>query len=294
MIGYSKAKLFGQPYRSGYEGEGTGGGWGGWDGGGGGGGQDPAFGGVADSSIAPGAGLSMGPPTASQAQAQAQAFADSLAPYEASPADAVIVPPAKSAPTLMETLQELLPLDKVEISPQPVATVTLDRVTSVDIVQVFNNVTTALLAALGIASGTPAGVVGGARSIAGVVNAPSAFSERMVESVSFGSPAPSIFAGSEAPAAGATFAGADTGGMAGEGVQASPVLGFGGVVIGAPQTTTTSGGTLAGLPAGLASLFAPPGNTRQLYGTVAQQQPAAPAINPAVALAGLAGLIFLG
>jgi hypothetical protein len=247
---------------------GGGGGWGGGDSGsgfaGGWGGGDGGT--VADSSIG-----GMGPITEAQAQAQAQAFAASLAPYEAS----------------------LTPIEPVQLVPQPVANLRVDRVTSVDLGQMVSNVTTAILGALGIASGTPAGVVGGVRSVQGVINAPSAFSDRLVETVTIGSPAPSIFSGNDAgmnaAPAGAAFE-ADTGGMAGDGGMAgSPVTGIGGVIIGAPQTTTNTGG----LAQALAALFEPPGNTRQRYGTIDQKQ-AAPGIAPGVALAGLAGLIFLG
>lgn len=234
------------------------GGWGGGDGGT-----------VADANIG-----GMGPITETQAQAQAQAFAASLAPYEAS----------------------LTPIEPVQLVPQPVASVRLDKTTSVDLGQMVSNVTTAIMGALGIASGTPAGVVGGVRSVQGVINAPSAFSDRIVESVSFGSPAPSIFSGNDAGmntgAAGAAFE-ADTGGMAGDGGMAgSPVTGIGGVMVGAPQATTNTGGT-GGLAQALAALFEPPARTGQLYGTV-NSKPAQPAVAPVVALAGLAGLIFLG
>ena len=220
---------------------------------------------VADANIS-----GMGPITEAQAQAQAQAFAASLAPYEAS----------------------LTPLEPVQLVPAPVANLRVDRVTAVDLGQMLSNVTTGILGALGIASGTPAGVVGGVRSVQGVINAPSAFSDRLVETVSIGSPAPSIFSGNDAAisAAGAAFE-ADTGGMAGDGGMAgSPVTGIGGVIIGAPQATTSGGG----MAQALESLFAPPGNTRQRYGNVSRQQTQAPTVEPALALAGLAGLIFLG
>lgn len=284
MIGNNKAKLLGRVFRyeadfadsGGSIGDRYGGGFSGGEGGGFGGfsGTGPERSDLADLNAGSGAsltggnlatggvgfGFAPGPVT----NAEAADWADSLAGN--TPADAVIVPAAPvKAPTTIGT-----------------------------IVQTGLNI---LSAVLQIASGSPPAVVNGVRSGVAMAQDAGWFS---------GSPAPSVVAESGAgssiggnslsgsPAPG----GADTGGMAGDAgdtVGSSPVMGFGGVIVGAPQTTTTGAG-LGGLSQALAGLFQQPANTRQRYAASVgvQQQQTAPAIPPAVALAGLAGLIFLG
>lgn len=323
MIGYSKAKLLGRPFRYEADFADSGGSIGDRYGGGGGGGEGGGFGGgfagtepersdLADLNAGTGAsltggnlatggvgfGFAPGPVTT----AEAADWADNLA-GDGAPADSIIVVQPK--PTVIETiLQALIPLQPVTIAPNPVASVTLERTTTVDIGQLLNNAATGILSVLGIVSGTPSGVIGGARGLSGVVGAPSAFGETITETVSMpgegggevfgGSPAPSVFAAGESRTSAADTGG--TAGDAGDNVSGSPVLGFGGTIVNdAPQATTTGAG-LGGLSQALAGLFAAPANTRQRYAASvgAQPQQAAPAIPPALALAGLAGLIFLG
>jgi hypothetical protein len=261
---YDKNRLRGQLLRSGYEGEGTGGGWGDW----GGGDSAPAG--------------PMGPPTESQAQAAAQEFANSLSQYEATPADAVIVP--------------LVPLAPQQIKTDPVANLELVRSTTVDVGALLNRGADFLLGLLGIASGTPAGVVGGSRAVAGAWAGPSPFGSTITEVVTFpGSSAPAVVSagGTGAAAAAATFAGiaeSGAGDQASNGaISGAPVLGFGGAFVNNPSPT--GAGSTAG---GLTSSSSAAAALRGRYAAPVGPAAAAPAISPAVIAAGLASLLFLG
>lgn len=274
---HQRNKLRGAVLCGAYEGEGTDGGWGGW------GGADPGAGTAPvernDLAGLNAGGWTMGPPTEAQARADAAAFAGSLAGYDVTPADAVIVP--------------LVPLTPEQIKTQPVAAVELVRQTVVDFGQALSNAANFALGLLGIGSGTPSGVIGGSRAVLGAINAPSAFSSQLVETVTLGSAAPSI-ARSDATgpaAAAAAFAGAVEGGQGttaeGSVLIGSPVLDYRGALVfagtptGAGSVTPSLAPSTRGQGAGLRDPFT-------LGGSAAAQ----PAIPAGLVLAGLASFLM--
>lgn len=164
-----------------------------------------------------------------------------------------------------------------------------------------------VLGLLGIASGTPTGVIGGGKAAVGgfaglsaALSNPDAgresdlgFSGNLGESFA-GSAAPSLY---DSSATGAIEAAAGFAGVSGqEGdvstVSGAPVLGFGGVQVNAPQTT--GGGAVAGstLGAALAALLGQ--GPRGRYAAPGAGAQSSPAIAPALLVAGLASIIFMG
>lgn len=285
---FSKAKLLGQPYRSGYEGEGTDGGWGGWGGGDGAAGSGGSFAGsgaVSDlaelnasggtitggnlAGPAPGFGFAPGPVTTADALGWAGAVG------EGSPVDAMIAP--------------IVPV--------------IEKATSVNVGQLVTNVLDAILGIAAAATGTIPGLASGLKTGMAVSAAPSAFTTSVTENyyagainAGLGAAAPSLFSGDAGGAqfAAATFAGAGAsesgmGDQAGA-VTGAPVIGFDGGFLNGPALTgagSVTGSVAAASVAAAAAL-------RGRYAAPVGQAAAPAGVPAAVALAGLASLLFMG
>lgn len=267
---------------SGYDGEGTGGGWGGWGGADAGAAAAPVErNDLADLSAAggfsltggnlagPGVGFGFAPGPVTNAAADAWA-----ASVEAgsSVSDAIIAP--------------LMPV--------------IEKATSINVGQLVTNVINTILGVAAAATGTLPGVASGVKTGMAVAAAPSAFTTTVTENpyaaainAGLGSAAPSI-AGSDATgpaAAAAAFAGAVEGGQGttaeGSVLIGSPVLDYRGALVfagtptGAGSVTPSLAPSTRGQGAGLRDPFT-------LGGSAAAQ----PAIPAGLVLAGLASFLM--
>ena len=160
-----------------------------------------------------------------------------------------------------------------------------------------------LLGLVGVATGTPTGVLAGGRTLAGVVNSSGILVNANAQASDLGflgnlgagtfgtSSAPVVIGleGSGASLAGASFMGPAESGM-GDLVGGSPVLGFSGELVNSPSVTgagsisSTKSPAAAAAAAALRGRYAPPPGPRQ-----PEQNPA-----PWLVLAGLASFLFMG
>ena len=307
---FSRAKLLGRPFRGGYDGEGTGADYGGFGGGFDGGGADIAnpigdqpagpapgapagAGGEVDASIGsppPNAGMTVAEQISSYSEAREKA--DALAGMGQGRVGGYS-PGAGSIgqrEAFLQGLTQETPAEQIEAArPGPVAAIV-----------------NGLLGLLGVATLTPAGVLGGGRTLVGVVNSSGVLVNPNAQASDLGflgnlgeTPSAGLFGGSTAPVvvsseatgaslAGASFRGGPESGM-GDQVSSSPVMGFDGTQVNNPSPTgagalASSSSPAAAAAALLRGRYAPPPGQAQA--------PTSPA--PWLVLAGLASFFFMG